>query len=64
MVRSFRGSGFGFPAHDQVFERLTFTPQGFVNTTGKVTFTGATGQTFPLQILYSGSMIRVVGTQS
>ncbi len=37
---------------------FTFAPQGSVDTTGKVTFTGATGQDFPLQILYSGSMIR------
>jgi len=46
---------------------FTFTPQGFVNTTGTVTFTGAGGQAYPLQILYSGTMLRlspVAGAQS
>jgi type II secretory pathway pseudopilin PulG len=46
---------------------FTFTPQGFVDTTGNITYTGASGQAFPLTILFSGSIIRnspVSGTQS
>jgi len=38
---------------------FTFTPQGFVTTTGTLTFTGASTQTFALQVLYSGAMFRV-----
>lgn len=45
-------SGLALPA------TFTFTPQGFVNTTGTLTFTGTSGQSFPFQILYSGAMFR------
>lgn len=37
---------------------FTFSAQGFVSTTGTVTYTGASGQAFTLTILYSGSVIR------
>jgi len=46
---------------------FTFTAQGFVDKTGGVTLTGASGQVFPLTIFYSGSIIRtspVAGVQS
>ena len=35
---------------------MTFTPQGFVGTTGTLVMTGAT-QTYQLQLLYSGSVL-------
>lgn len=37
---------------------FTFTRQGFLSPTGTVTYTGASGQRFPLVILHSGSIIR------
>ena len=43
---------------------FTFTPQGFVNTTGTVTFTGATSTTTQLRVLYSGSILRLNGGQT
>jgi prepilin-type N-terminal cleavage/methylation domain-containing protein len=40
---------------------LSFNAQGFVSTTGTLTFTAVSGQTFPLQILLSGALIRASG---
>ena len=37
---------------------FAFTSQGFVSSTGSVTCTSASGQTFTLTILYSGSVLR------
>ncbi len=37
---------------------FTFSPQGFVSGTGTLTLTGASGQAFQLQILYSGSVLQ------
>lgn len=39
---------------------FAFTPQGFVSSSGSVTYTGASGQAFAFTILYSGSIIRSV----
>lgn len=36
---------------------FSFTSQGFVNPIGTLGFTGAHGQSWPLQILYSGSIV-------
>lgn len=40
---------------------FNFTPQGFSLTVGSVTFTGSRGQQWPLQVMYSGSVIRATG---
>ena len=37
-----------------------FSSQGFVSSTGTLTFTGASTQVFKLQVLYSGAMFRVM----
>jgi prepilin-type N-terminal cleavage/methylation domain-containing protein len=39
-------------------QTITFSPQGFVDKVGTLTMTGASGQAFQLQILYSGSVIQ------
>jgi prepilin-type N-terminal cleavage/methylation domain-containing protein len=39
-------------------QTITFSPQGFVDKVGTLTLTGASGQAFQLQILYSGSIIQ------
>ena len=41
---------------------FTFTPQGFVDVTGTLTFNGSNGVSWPLQFLLSGSVIRAQGT--
>jgi hypothetical protein len=41
-----------------------FTSQGFVNNTGTLTVTGTTTTTTQLQVLYSGSIMRLTGGQS
>ena len=53
------GTGLTLPA------TFTFTPQGFVNTTGTLTFTGTATQT-PLnfKILYSGAIFRAASSAS
>lgn len=43
---------------------FTFTPQGFVNNAGTFTYTGQSGQAYKLQILYSGTVLRLNGAQS
>ena len=40
---------------------FAFTSQGFATPNGTLGFTGARGQQWPLQVLYSGSMVRVKG---
>lgn len=40
---------------------FAFTSQGFATPNGTLSFTGARGQQWPLQVLYSGSMVRVKG---
>ena len=47
------GLGLTIPAN------FSFDPQGFVTTTGKLTYTGASSQSFVLQILHSGAMFRI-----
>lgn len=47
--------------------RINFSAQGFVDNVGTLTYTGASSRTYPLQILYSGSVLRlspVAGAQS
>lgn len=40
---------------------FTFTRQGFVSPNGTLVLTGASGQGWPLQVLYSGSIVRRTG---
>ncbi len=40
---------------------FTFTGQGFSSATGTVTFTGSKGGSWPLQVLFSGSVVRLTG---
>lgn len=40
---------------------FAFTSQGFASPNGTLSFNGARGQQWPLQVLYSGSMVRVKG---
>jgi len=39
-------------------QTITFSPLGFVDKVGTLTMTGASGQAFQLQLLYSGSVIQ------
>ena len=43
---------------------FTFTPQGYVNNSGTVTCTGNSGQRFPMNFIYSGSVFRTYGSTS